>query len=188
MDAGLEGQTHCFPFLSIAGCAMWASTGQAGDDTERDGTVSTVSWLLMSMPDRIDGRRSIEKETRSVQLAATCQACQAGLSCLVDGQTASRTEGGGHFWRTEKGDFLPFPSLHVPLSCRCPALPALSWLFGFRFGAGRCRGVGCRVVVVVWLCGCTVPSPQAQGYTTLPCNLRMRMLLLLLLLCGRLLV
>lgn len=125
------GDRHC---LCVAG--EWAG----------DRTVSACVQLPCCCRCQIESMDDDQsRETRSVQLAATCLA-----SWVVNGESV-----GGEL--EEKGECLPFlPCL--PLSCLAQlACLVLAWL---RFGAGKEQGVG--------VCGCTVLSTG-----TMQCNLRM---------------
>ena len=96
-------------------------------------SLSVATVLLLSMPDRIDGRRSIERDPLG--------SAGGDLSCLVGGQTAnaSRTDtDGGGIWRKKESEFLPFPSLPaLPSLC----LPCLGFLAA-SIWSGQVQGTG----------------------------------------------
>lgn len=148
-DKDSECRLRRHTVLSIA--AMWAG----------DGTVAAVCavTVLLSMPDRIDGRRSIERPARFSWRRLV----------LPRGWSNGESDGGD---LEEKGDFLPLSFLAFPLSCRAQlCLPALSWL-GFDLGAGRCRGQGLWLHCALYTC---IQAYRHTTYlTTLQCNLRMR--------------
>lgn len=113
------GDRHC---LSVAA---------SGRTTVRCLRVCSLPCCCRCQIESMDDDQS--RETRSIQLAATCLA-----SWVVNGESV-----GGEL--EEKGECLPsLPCL--PLSCLAQlACLVLAWL---RFGAGRSRGGG--------VCGCTV--------------------------------
>lgn len=122
--------------------------------TAADGRATVLYLRVCSYGVGVDARsKSVDgdqsRETRSVQLAATCLA-----SWVVNGES----DGGG---LEGKGEVLPFlPCL--PLSCLAQlACLVLAWL---RFGAGRSRGEG-LVAALCALYGNMVLCNAIYGWT-----------------------